>query len=75
MEQQGLQGVHAEPAEGANEQRVIGKTRQGKTLTIEVDAHGSSTGFAPCTKPAPTSPPPPARSKTANWWTSNPWAT
>lgn len=46
MEQQGLQGVHAEPAEGANEQRVIGKTRQGKTLTIEVDAHGSSTGFA-----------------------------
>ena len=46
MEQQGLQGVHAEPAEGANEQRVIGKTCQGKTLTIEVDAHGSSTGFA-----------------------------
>ncbi len=46
MEQQGLQRVHAEPAEGANEQRVIGKTRQGKTLTIEVDAHGSSTGFA-----------------------------
>ncbi|MDF3242096.1 substrate-binding domain-containing protein [Pseudomonas veronii] len=46
MELQGLQGVHAEPAEGANEQRVIGKTRQGKTLTIEVDAHGSSTGFA-----------------------------
>ena len=46
MEQQGLQGVHAEPAEGANEMRVIGKTRQGKTLTIEVAAHGSSTGFA-----------------------------
>lgn len=46
MEQQGLQGVHAEPAEGANEMRVIGKTRQGQTLTIEVAAHGSSTGFA-----------------------------
>ncbi|MGY2409274.1 hypothetical protein ACW9H3_30185, partial [Pseudomonas sp. SDO5222_S391] len=43
---QGLQGVHSQPAEGANEQRVIGKTRQGKTVTIEVAAHGSSTGFA-----------------------------
>lgn len=45
MEHQGLQAVHTEPAEGANEQRVIGKTRQGKTVTIEVAAHGSSTGF------------------------------
>ena len=46
MEHQGLQGVHSEPGDGANEQRVIGKTRQGKTVTIEVAAHGSSTGFA-----------------------------
>lgn len=46
MEHQGLQGVHSEPAEGANEQRVIGKTRQGKTVSVEVAAHGSSTGFA-----------------------------
>ena len=45
MEHQGLQAVHSEPAEGANEQRVIGKTRQGKTVTIDVAAHGSSTGF------------------------------
>ncbi|PFG24714.1 phosphate transport system substrate-binding protein [Pseudomonas lurida] len=45
MEHQGLQGVHIEPAEGPNEQRVIGKTRQGKAVTIEVAAHGSSTGF------------------------------
>ncbi|WP_353632394.1 phosphate ABC transporter substrate-binding/OmpA family protein [Pseudomonas canadensis] len=45
MEQLGLQAVHSEPAEGANEQRVIGKTRQGKTVIIEVAAHGSSTGF------------------------------
>lgn len=45
MEHQGLLAVHNEPAEGANEQRVIGKTRQGKTVTIEVAAHGSSTGF------------------------------
>lgn len=46
MEHQGLQGVHSEPAEGANEQRVIGKTRQGRTVSVEVAAHGSSTGFA-----------------------------
>ena len=45
MEHQGLQAVHSEPAEGANEQRVIGKTRQGKTVIIEIAAHGSSTGF------------------------------
>ena len=45
MEQQGLQAVRSEPAEGANEQHVIGKTRQGKTVIIEVAAHGSSTGF------------------------------
>ncbi|CRM86881.1 substrate-binding domain-containing protein [Pseudomonas asgharzadehiana] len=45
MEQQGLQAIHTEPA-GANEQRVIGKTRQGKSVTVEVAAHGSSTGFA-----------------------------
>ncbi|AZE56063.1 Phosphate-binding protein [Pseudomonas synxantha] len=46
MEHQGLQGVHSESGDGANEQRVVGKTRQGKTVTIEVAAHGSSTGFA-----------------------------
>ncbi len=46
MEHQGLQAVHTEAAEGANEQRVVGKTRQGKTVTVEVAAHGSSTGFA-----------------------------
>ena len=46
MQYQGLQAVHSEPGDGANEQRVIGKTRQGRTVTIEVAAHGSSTGFA-----------------------------
>ena len=46
MTHQGLQAVHSEPGEGANEQRVIGKTRQGKTVIIEVAAHGSSTGFS-----------------------------
>lgn len=52
MEHQGLQGVHSEPAEGANEQRVVGKTRAGKTVTIEVAAHGSSTGFSALKKAA-----------------------
>ncbi|WP_285428359.1 phosphate ABC transporter substrate-binding/OmpA family protein [Pseudomonas sp. lyk4-R2A-8] len=46
MTQQGLQGLHSEPSDGTNEQRVVGQTRQGKTVTIEVAAHGSSTGFA-----------------------------
>lgn len=46
MEHQGLQGVHYEPGDGANEQRVVGKNRQGKPVTIEVAAHGSSTGFS-----------------------------
>ncbi|XVO85403.1 substrate-binding domain-containing protein [Pseudomonas palleroniana] len=45
MEHQGLQGIHGEPTPGSNEQRWVGKTRQGKTVTIEVAAHGSSTGF------------------------------
>ena len=45
MEHQGLQTVHSEPGAGVNEQRVVGKTRQGKVVTIEVAAHGSSTGF------------------------------
>ena len=45
MEHQGLHAVRIEPAQGANEQRVTGKTRQGKTVSIEVAAHGSSTGF------------------------------
>ena len=46
MEHQGLQAVHSEPGDGANEQRIIGKTRQGKTVTVYVAAHGSSTGFS-----------------------------
>lgn len=46
MEQQGLQGVHSEPSVHSNEQRIVGKSRQGRTISIEVAAHGSSTGFA-----------------------------
>ncbi|MFC6337953.1 OmpA family protein [Pseudomonas sp. CCM 7891] len=45
MEQQGLQDVHSASSGQANEQHVMGKTRQGKRVTIEVAAHGSSTGF------------------------------
>jgi phosphate transport system substrate-binding protein len=46
MEQQGLQPVHSEPSDQANEQHIIGKTRQGQRVTVEVAAHGSSTGFS-----------------------------
>ncbi|TSD76404.1 OmpA family protein [Pseudomonas sp. KBS0710] len=46
LEHLGLQAVHSEPGDGANEQRVIAKTRQGKTVMVEVAAHGSSTGFS-----------------------------
>lgn len=52
LEHQGLQAVHSEPAQGANEQRMVGKTRQGKIVTIEVAAHGSSTGFTALKKTA-----------------------
>ncbi|KRP74648.1 membrane protein [Pseudomonas paralactis] len=45
MEYQGLRDVRSEPGAGANEQRVVGTIRQGKTVTIEIAAHGSSTGF------------------------------
>ncbi|MBP1125106.1 MULTISPECIES: substrate-binding domain-containing protein [Pseudomonas] len=46
LEHEGVQRVHIEPGDGPNEQRVVGKTRQGRSVTIEVAAHGSSTGFA-----------------------------
>lgn len=46
LEHEGMQRVHIEPGDGPNEQRVVAKTRQGKSVTIEVAAHGSSTGFA-----------------------------
>lgn len=46
LEHEGLQRVHIEPGDGPNEQRVVAKMRQGKSVTIEVAAHGSSTGFA-----------------------------
>ncbi len=46
LEHEGLQRLHIEPGDGPNEQRVVAKTRQGKSVTIEVAAHGSSTGFA-----------------------------
>lgn len=46
MEQQGLKTIHNSASEHANEQLIIGKTHQGRTVSVEVTAHGSSTGFA-----------------------------
>ncbi|KRP61383.1 phosphate ABC transporter substrate-binding/OmpA family protein [Pseudomonas trivialis] len=46
LEHEGVQRVHIAPGDGPNEQRVVGKTRQGRRVTVEVAAHGSSTGFA-----------------------------
>ncbi|NBA98513.1 phosphate ABC transporter substrate-binding/OmpA family protein [Pseudomonas sp. R5(2019)] len=45
MEQQGLKDVRVLPANTANEVRVQGSTAQGQPVWVEVDAHGSSTGF------------------------------
>ncbi|WP_339528425.1 phosphate ABC transporter substrate-binding/OmpA family protein [Pseudomonas mucidolens] len=46
MEQQGLKTIHSAASAHANEQLVIGKTHLGRTVSVEVAAHGSSTGFA-----------------------------
>ena len=45
MLEQGLLEVHSVPGGNANEQQVIGQTAQGQPVTIEIAAHGSSTGF------------------------------
>ncbi|MFO2462935.1 phosphate ABC transporter substrate-binding/OmpA family protein [Pseudomonas sp. 15FMM2] len=45
MEQQGLKALHSEAAGHANELRITGQTRHGRPVTVEVAAHGSSTGF------------------------------
>jgi phosphate transport system substrate-binding protein len=46
LEDQGLTEVRIEPGKAANEQKVLGKSVDGQWLEVEVDAHGSSTGFA-----------------------------
>ncbi|RON72557.1 substrate-binding domain-containing protein [Pseudomonas fluorescens] len=45
LREQGLQKIHRETPDNANELRIVGQTAQGKRLIVEVAAHGSSTGF------------------------------
>ncbi|WP_426139614.1 substrate-binding domain-containing protein [Pseudomonas sp. DWP3-1-2] len=45
MRKQGLQSVHTEPGAQPNEVRVSGTTTERHVVTIDVAAHGSSTGF------------------------------
>ncbi|WP_249673151.1 substrate-binding domain-containing protein [Pseudomonas abieticivorans] len=46
LEDQGLKDVKIQPGEHPNEQQVLGQSPDGQWLQVEVDAHGSSTGFA-----------------------------
>ncbi|WP_095059573.1 substrate-binding domain-containing protein [Pseudomonas sp. Irchel s3f7] len=45
LREQGLRNVHREPADTANELRIVGETGQGRPVIVELAAHGSSTGF------------------------------
>ncbi|SDW73474.1 phosphate ABC transporter substrate-binding protein, PhoT family [Pseudomonas syringae] len=45
LRQQGLQAVQTLPGAALNEQRVTGVAATGQTVSIEVAAHGSGTGF------------------------------
>jgi len=45
LREQGLLKVHSEILDKANELRIVGETRQGQRVEIELAAHGSSTGF------------------------------
>ncbi|MBS7660622.1 phosphate ABC transporter substrate-binding/OmpA family protein [Pseudomonas lalucatii] len=45
LEQQGVAAISVRPGQAENEQQIIGTTAQGRSVTIEVAAHGSSTGF------------------------------
>ncbi|NWA09474.1 substrate-binding domain-containing protein [Pseudomonas gingeri] len=46
LEEQGLRGVHDVATGKDNEQRLLATTEQGRRVSVEVAAHGSSTGFA-----------------------------
>ncbi|MDE1166634.1 MAG: phosphate ABC transporter substrate-binding/OmpA family protein [Pseudomonas sp.] len=46
LEDQGLKDVKIQPGEHPNEQQVLGQSPDGQWFQVEVDAHGSSTGFA-----------------------------
>lgn len=45
LEEQGLSAIRIEAGNAENEQKVIGKTSDGRSVSIEVAAHGSGTGF------------------------------
>nr|WP_298140428.1 phosphate ABC transporter substrate-binding/OmpA family protein [uncultured Pseudomonas sp.] len=45
FEEQGLHAIRIEPGATENEQKVTGLTAEGRSVTIEVAAHGSGTGF------------------------------
>lgn len=46
LEEQGFTAVRAQAGDAENEQTIVGKSVDGRSATIEVAAHGSSTGFA-----------------------------
>ncbi|AHG41409.1 membrane protein [Pseudomonas syringae CC1557] len=45
LRQQGMQAVQSVPGTALNEQRVVGTSASGQTVSVEVAAHGSGTGF------------------------------
>jgi phosphate transport system substrate-binding protein len=45
LEEQGLSAVHIETGAVENEQRVLGNTADGRSVSIAIAAHGSGTGF------------------------------
>lgn len=45
LEEQGLSAIRIEAGNAENEQKVVGKTSDGRSVSIEVAAHGSGTGF------------------------------
>ena len=46
MEDQGMRRVSSEITGRDNEQRIVGQTADGRRVTVDIAAHGSSTGFA-----------------------------
>ncbi|MBF3358118.1 hypothetical protein HKW94_12625 [Pseudomonas aeruginosa] len=45
MEEEGLEDIRRTPGERENELHLIGKSRDGRLVRVELSAHGSSTGF------------------------------
>ncbi len=45
FEEQGLSAIRIEAGAVENEQKIIGMTTDGRSVSVEVAAHGSSTGF------------------------------